>query len=117
MHLLDVFFELLIEDGIIDNVWSDSWNEIDNVNFLDRGINRCNEYPNGKTISPSYGHLPNLAGDAEQYFSRWADFIARNNSIPDQISLHFLYGNRDLNTSISSSKQYLEAGGIDYQGV
>ena len=43
-EFLDFFFELLIADGITENIWWDLWNEIDNVNFLNRGIDRWLEY-------------------------------------------------------------------------
>ncbi|KAK7436398.1 hypothetical protein Landi51_12575 [Colletotrichum acutatum] len=116
-------------NGMVDNIWWDLWNEIDNVDFLDRGIDRWLEYwghayhkimrdfPNAKVIGPSYGHLPNFSQGVEHYFSRWAEFIKSNNSIPDQISLHFLYGNGDLTTSLNSYRQYLNAAGVDFQGI
>ncbi|EXF74195.1 hypothetical protein COL5a_001829 [Colletotrichum fioriniae] len=128
-NFLDTFFALLKQDGMVDNIWWDLWNEIDNVDFLDRGIDRWLEYwghayhkimrdfPNAKVIGPSYGHLPNFSQGVEQYFSRWAEFIKSNNSIPDQISLHFLYGNGDLTTSLDSYRQYLNAAGVDFQGI
>ncbi|KAK1638544.1 hypothetical protein BDP81DRAFT_372061 [Colletotrichum phormii] len=128
-NFLDTLFALLKQDGMVDNIWWDLWNEIDNVDFLDRGIDRWLEYcghayykimrdfPNAKVIGPSYGHLPNFSHGVEHYFSRWAEFIKSNNSIPDQISLHFLYGNGDLTTSINSYRQYLNVAGVDFQGT
>ncbi|KAH8663420.1 hypothetical protein BGZ60DRAFT_529697 [Tricladium varicosporioides] len=126
---LDTLFALLIQDGIVENVWWDLWNEVDNVDFLNRGLDRWLEYwghayhkimrdfPNAKTTGPSYGHLPNFAGPVENYFSGWANFVAANNSFPEKPSLHFLYPNGDLTTSINSWNTFLNAAGINYQGT
>ena len=41
---LDTLFALLIKDGIINNVYWDMWNEVDNVDFYNRGLDRWLEY-------------------------------------------------------------------------
>jgi hypothetical protein len=43
-NFLDTFFGLLVQDNIVDNVWWDLWNEVDNVDFLNRGLDRWLEY-------------------------------------------------------------------------
>jgi hypothetical protein len=48
-------------------------------------------FPNGKVTGPSYDHLPNFAGPVLDYFTEWAQFIQQNQSIPDLMSLHFVY--------------------------
>ncbi|KAF3019770.1 hypothetical protein E8E14_011398 [Neopestalotiopsis sp. 37M] len=127
-NFLDTFFGLLVQDNIIDNVWWDLWNEVDNVDFLNRGLDRwleywghayhkiTNEFPNGKTIGPSYGHLPNFAGDVTNWFTEWASFVNQNQSIPDKISLHFLYADGDLTTSLNTWNGFLADAGVQFAG-
>lgn len=76
-----------------------------------------NEFPGGKTTGPSYGRLPNFAGDMINWFTEWASAVAANNAVPDMISLHFLYADGDLQTSISQYLNILSAAGINYQGT
>jgi hypothetical protein len=76
-----------------------------------------NEFPNAKVTGPSYGRLPNFAGSYSNWFSEWASLVAQNKSVPDMISMHFLYGNGDLGTSIASFKSFLSAAGITYTGT
>lgn len=43
-QFLDALFQLCIQDGIVDNVWWDIWNEPDNGEFTNRGLTRYLEY-------------------------------------------------------------------------
>lgn len=124
------FFSKLEADGIDPgSLYWDLWNEVDNVDFLNRGIDRWLEYwghayhlikshyATAIVTGPSYGHLPNFAGDVSHYFSQWASFVAQNGSFPDSFSLHFLYPNGDLKTSIDAWQAYLADAGLHYNGV
>ena len=51
------------------------------------------------------------------WFTEWANRIATYNAIPDQVSLHVLYGDGDLTTSINQYSQLLSDAGINYTGV
>lgn len=136
--ILDTLFAMLIE-----NVYWDMWNEVDNVDFLNCGLDRWleywghkikslsaeahqqahaytrirNEFPNGKVTGPSYGHLPNFAGSTINWFTGWAQFIQQNQSILDLMSLHFLYLNGNLELSTTTWQDILSTAGINYQGT
>lgn len=43
-QFLDALFGLCIQDGIVDSVWWDIWNEPDNSEFMNRGLTRYLEY-------------------------------------------------------------------------
>lgn len=43
-NFLDTFFDLLIQDDMVENIWWDIWNEPDNGEFGDRGLDRYLEY-------------------------------------------------------------------------
>lgn len=76
-----------------------------------------NEFPHGKVTGPSYGHLPNFAGSTIDWFTEWAQFVHQNRSIPDLMSLHFLYPDGDLELSITTWQNILLAADVDYQGT
>lgn len=78
--------------------------------------NTRNQFPNAKVTGPSYGHLPNFAGPVMNY-TEWARFVQQNGSVPDLMSLHFLYPNGDLELSINTWQGILSAAGVDYAGV
>lgn len=75
------------------------------------------DFPGGKTTGPSFGRLPNFAGDMINWFTEWASRVAKNDSVPDQVSLHFLYADGDLTTSINQFDQILSDAGIEYTGI
>ena len=76
-------------------------------------LNRA-KFPNAHITGPSYGHLPEFADDKLSWFTEWAAFIAQNNSVPDAVSMHFLYDDGDLATSISTMQGFLKDAGIEY---
>lgn len=51
------------------------------------------------------------------WFTGWAKKVAENDAVPDQISLHFLYGDGDLTISTTQFTQILSDAGINYTGV
>jgi hypothetical protein len=51
------------------------------------------------------------------WFTEWATYVAEHDAVPDEISLHFLYGDGDLTTSINLFQSILENAGINYSGV
>ncbi|KAL2882028.1 hypothetical protein SGCOL_002769 [Colletotrichum sp. CLE4] len=61
-NFLDTFFALLKQDGMVDNIWWDLWNESDNVDFLDRGIDRWLEYWGHAYHKVIYRQYLNVAG-------------------------------------------------------
>lgn len=69
-NFLDTLFALLIEEDIVENVYWDMWNEVDNVDFLNRGLDRWLEYWGHATHkirlsleskSSTTGHMPTRA--------------------------------------------------------
>ncbi|KAH8589871.1 glycoside hydrolase superfamily [Bisporella sp. PMI_857] len=123
---LTTLFQHLIADNVIDGLYWDIWNEPDGSSYYGRGLDRyldvfghtyhriVNEFPNPKTVGPSFGYLPNKG--KQDWYVAWANFIAANNSVPTWISMHFLEDSGDLAESIAAFQSFLQPAGINYNG-
>ncbi|KAJ5664671.1 hypothetical protein N7462_011484 [Penicillium macrosclerotiorum] len=108
---LSAIFQIFQANDVIDGIYFDITNEIDNTLYYERGMDR-NEFPNGKSVGPSFGHLPDRG--AADWYSGWASFIKSNNSIPEWMTMHFLEADGDLVTSISAFDGFLSNASISY---
>ena len=72
------------------------------------------EFPNPKTVGPSFGYLPNKG--KQDWYAAWANFIVAKNGIPTWFSMHFLEDSDDLAESVAAFQSFLQPAGISYKG-
>ncbi|CAG8372669.1 unnamed protein product [Penicillium salamii] len=123
-NFLSAIFRIFIANNVIDGVYFDITNEIDNTQYYTRGLQRfldvwglthhrvANEFPQGKSAGPSFGNLPDRG--AQDWYTGWANFIASNQSVPAWMTMHFLMADGSLDTSINAFQGFLKSAGVQY---